>query len=93
MKVPIARSLDLRGLSGREMTERAAQAMRTLDPGALVEVLGDDPASAAEFASWSSATGSDLLESSRLGTLFRFVVRMRGAAGRPDPARSRAARS
>lgn len=91
MNVQIARSLDLRGLSGHEMTERAARAMRKLGPGALVEVLGDDPASAAEFASWSSATGSDLLESSHLGTLFRFVVRMRATADRPEPARSRTA--
>lgn len=83
MNVEIARSLDLRGMSGHEMTVRAGKAMRTLSPGALVEVLGDDPASAAEFASWSSATGSDLLESSRLGTLFRFVVRRR-AAVRPE---------
>ncbi|MDO8562562.1 MAG: sulfurtransferase TusA family protein [Candidatus Limnocylindria bacterium] len=83
MNVEIARSLDLRGLSGHEMTEQAAQAIRKLGPGALVEVLGDDPASAAAFASWSSATGSDLLESSRFGTLYRFVVRRR-AAGRPE---------
>ncbi len=83
MNVEIAQSLDLRGMSGQEMTARAGKAMRKLGPGALVEVLGDDPASAAAFASWSSATGSDLLESSRLGTLFRFVVRRR-VAGRPE---------
>ncbi len=89
MKVEIAESLDLRGMTGREMTERAARAMRKLHPGALVEVLGDDPASAAEFAAWSRATGGDLLESSHLGTLFRFVVRTRAGTGRPEPARSR----
>jgi TusA-related sulfurtransferase len=48
-----------------------------LPAGELIEVLASDPHSVAEFRATSRPACTDLLESSRLGNVFRFVLRKR----------------
>ncbi len=51
--------------------------MQGLASGDLVESLATDPGSVKDFAAWCRTTGNELLESSRLGNVFRFVIRKR----------------
>ena len=43
---------------------RTAQAVKTLPPGALIEVLATDPGSVKDFAAWCRSTGNELVEQS-----------------------------
>jgi len=51
------------------------EAIRMVPLGGIVEMLADDPASEADMKSWSRRTGHELLETSRDGAIYRFVVR------------------
>lgn len=73
----VTRSLDLTGLGSPEVIEIAAQAASGQPPGTLVEILATDARTLTDVASWSVANGFDLLESSQLGVVLRFVVRKR----------------
>lgn len=75
MALSIKRQLDVKGLPCPLPVERTATAMREMISGELVEVLATDPASVREFDMWARSTGADLLESSQLGNIFRFVLR------------------
>ena len=44
---------------------KTAQAIKTLESGALVEVLATDPGSVKDFAAWSRTTGNELVEQIR----------------------------
>ena len=67
--------VDARGLSCPMPIVRTAQAMKTLESGAILEVLATDPGSTKDFAAWCRATGNELLEQSVDGTEYRFVIR------------------
>jgi tRNA 2-thiouridine synthesizing protein A len=54
---------------------KTAQAMKSLVPGQLLEVLATDPGSVADFAAWSRSTGNELVNSSVFGGVYRFVLR------------------
>jgi tRNA 2-thiouridine synthesizing protein A len=73
--VVIHRKLDLQGQTSTRAVDRVARALRDLSSGELVEVLASDPNAVNAFAVWSRATGNPLLESSQLGSVFRFVIR------------------
>ena len=77
MTIVIARRLNLKGLASPMPIARTAQALAELHPGDLLEVLATDPGAVRDFAVWTRSTGNDLLESSQLGHVFRFVVRKR----------------
>lgn len=77
MAIEIAQTLDLKGLACPLPIVKTAKAMRDLAPGALVEVLATDPGSVKDFAAWARTTGNELLESSQLGSVYRFVIRKR----------------
>ncbi|MBI2152314.1 MAG: sulfurtransferase TusA family protein [Candidatus Rokubacteria bacterium] len=51
------------------------EAIRTVPVGGMVEMLSDDPASEADMKSWSRRTGHDLLEITKDGAVWRFVVK------------------
>ncbi len=78
MTVAITRSLDLKGVACPLPIVKTANAMKDLAPGALVEVLATDPGSVNDFAAWARTTGNELLESSQLGNVYRFVIRKKG---------------
>jgi tRNA 2-thiouridine synthesizing protein A len=71
----IDQRIDARGLSCPMPIVKTAQAVRTMAPGQLLEVLATDPGSVKDFAAWSKATGNALLESVADGPVFRFVIR------------------
>ncbi|HAF09109.1 MAG TPA: hypothetical protein DCK98_03385 [Chloroflexi bacterium] len=71
----IAKTLDLKGLARPLPLRRTAEELAELRPGDLLEVVTTDHASIQDFAAWASTTGQDLLESSQLGHVFRFVIR------------------
>jgi TusA-related sulfurtransferase len=43
--------------------------------GEILAMLSDDPASDADMRSWCRVTGHDLIEVSREGGVYRFLVR------------------
>ncbi len=51
------------------------EAIQTVPVGGVIEMLSDDPASEADMKSWSRRTGHDLLEISKNGAIYRFLVR------------------
>lgn len=77
MAMTFANNLDLRGLARPVPLERTCAELGRLRPGDLLEVVTTDHASIQDFAAWARASGQDLLESSQLGHVFRFVIRKR----------------
>jgi TusA-related sulfurtransferase len=54
---------------------KTAQAIKTITPGDVLEVLATDPGAVADFAAWSRSTGHQLVESSIQDGVYRFVLR------------------
>ena len=77
MAMAIANTLDLRGLVRPLPLERTCAALVRLRTGDLLEVVTTDQASIQDFTTWARVAGQDLLESSQLGHVFRFVIRKR----------------
>jgi tRNA 2-thiouridine synthesizing protein A len=75
MTLQITQTLDARGLSCPMPIVKTAQAIKTVAPGALIEVLATDPGSVKDFAAWSRTTGNELVEQTADGGVFRFVLR------------------
>jgi tRNA 2-thiouridine synthesizing protein A len=71
----IAQRVDARGLSCPMPIVKTAQAMKTVAPGALVEVLATDAGSVKDFAAWAKTTGNELVEQTVEGGVYRFVLR------------------
>ena len=67
--------VDARGLSCPMPIVKAAQAIRTVASGGLIEVLATDPGSLKDFAAWSRTTGNELVDQSVYGGVYRFVLR------------------
>ena len=75
MTLQIAQTIDARGLSCPMPIVKTAQAIKTIPPGDIIEVLATDPGSVKDFAAWSRSTGNDLIEQTADGGVFRFVLR------------------
>jgi tRNA 2-thiouridine synthesizing protein A len=71
----IAQHVDAKGLSCPMPIVKTAQAIKTVGPGALIEVLATDPGSVKDFAAWSKSTGNPIVEQSADGGVYRFVLR------------------
>jgi TusA-related sulfurtransferase len=69
--------IDARGLVGQTPITRTAQAMRSVQPGDVVEVVASDAGTFHAFAAWARTTGNELLDSSAFGGTYRFVIRHR----------------
>jgi tRNA 2-thiouridine synthesizing protein A len=67
--------LDARGLKCPMPIVKTAQAIKTLAPGQLLEVLATDPGAVADFAAWSRSTGNELVDQSIQDGVYRFVLR------------------
>ena len=50
-------------------------AIRNLAVGEVIEMVADDPSSEADMKSWSKRTGNELLEVSKNGAIYRFLVK------------------
>ncbi|HEU4573239.1 MAG TPA: sulfurtransferase TusA family protein [Candidatus Limnocylindrales bacterium] len=75
MDLQVLHQVDARGLSCPMPIVKTAQAIRTVPPGELLEVLATDPGSVKDLAAWSRTTGNELVEQTTDGTVFRFVIR------------------
>lgn len=73
--VEITQTVDAKGLSCPMPIVRTAQAIKSMSPGQVLEVLATDPGSVKDFAAWCRATGHELVERSQDGPVFRFVIR------------------
>lgn len=75
MSITIAMKLDLKGLSCPMPVIKTAKAMKTLEPGQLLEVLATDPGSVADFKAWAQTTGNALVQSDQSEGVYRYVLR------------------
>lgn len=75
MSITIATTLDLKGLSCPLPIIKTAKAMKELAPGQLLEAFATDPGSVPDFRAWAKATGNPLVESSRDGDVFHFILK------------------
>jgi tRNA 2-thiouridine synthesizing protein A len=73
--IQISETVDARGLSCPMPIVKTAQAFKSLEPGALVEVLATDAGSIKDMAAWCRSTGNELVEQSSDGATYRFVIR------------------
>jgi len=69
--------LDVKGLQCPMPIVKTAKAMKELASGDVIQVVATDPGSVKDFAAWAKATGNELLESSAIDGVFRFVLRKR----------------
>jgi tRNA 2-thiouridine synthesizing protein A len=73
----ITQTLDLRGLACPMPIAKTAQAMRSVQPGDVVEALTTDPGSVPDLDAWCRSTGNELLEQSEDAGVFRSLIRKR----------------
>jgi TusA-related sulfurtransferase len=67
----------LKGLVRPVPLELTCRELALLRAGDLLEVVTTDRRAIEDFSAWSVTSGHDLLESSQLGHMFRFVIRKR----------------
>jgi tRNA 2-thiouridine synthesizing protein A len=73
--VEITQTVDAKGLSCPMPIVKTAQAIKTVESGAVIEVLATDAGSVKDFAAWCRSTGNELIDQSTDGGVFRFVIR------------------
>jgi tRNA 2-thiouridine synthesizing protein A len=73
--VEITLTVDARGLSCPMPIVKTAQAVKTVPPGAAIELLATDAGSVKDVAAWCKATGNELIEQTSDGAVYRFVIR------------------
>ena len=67
--------VDASGLSCPMPILKAAQAIKGVQTGDLVEIVATDPGSLKDFEAWARSTGNTLVEQDTAGGKFRFVLR------------------
>ncbi|MGZ6265793.1 MAG: sulfurtransferase TusA family protein [Candidatus Limnocylindrales bacterium] len=67
--------VDASGLSCPMPIVKAAQGIKTIGSGELMEVVATDPGSVKDFAAWAGSTGNALVESDSADGKYRFVIR------------------
>lgn len=71
----ITARVDATGLSCPMPIVKAAQAVKGLESGQLVEVIATDAGSVKDFESWARSTGNELVESTVDNGKYRYVLR------------------
>jgi TusA-related sulfurtransferase len=69
------RKIDCVGLFCPIPILKTREAMKPMQPGQLLEMTSDDPASEADVKSWSARTGNQLVSVERNGPVYRFLIR------------------
>jgi TusA-related sulfurtransferase len=69
------RQIDCTGLFCPMPIVKTREAMTQMAVGEVLEMLSDDPASDPDMRSWARNTGHDLLQVTRSGAVYRFLVR------------------
>jgi len=73
--VPIAQTLDCRGLVCPMPVIKLSKAIKTIDRGAVLEMLATDPGSVPDVGAFQKQTGHQVVEQSQTGGVFRFLIR------------------
>jgi tRNA 2-thiouridine synthesizing protein A len=69
------RQIDCTGLFCPMPIVKTREAMTQMTAGQILAMLSDDPASDPDMRSWAQTTGHELLDVSRNGAVYRFVIR------------------
>jgi len=69
------RQIDCTGLFCPMPIVKTREAIKLMGVGQLLEMLSDDPGSDPDMKSWAQSTGHQLLDVSRQGAVYRFLVR------------------
>jgi len=69
------RQIDCTGLFCPMPIVKTREAMTLMTAGQVLEMLSDDPASDPDMRSWARNTGNELLDVTRNGAVYRFVIR------------------
>jgi tRNA 2-thiouridine synthesizing protein A len=67
--------LDAKGLNCPLPIVKAKKALKDVPVGGTLEVLATDPGSVADFDAFCRTTGNELVESSQVENVYRFVIR------------------
>ena len=71
----VTTTVDVTGMNCPIPIIKAKQALKGLEPGALLEVIATDPASEADFEAFAKQTGNELIESTRDGEKFIYKLK------------------
>jgi tRNA 2-thiouridine synthesizing protein A len=69
------KQIDCTGLFCPMPIVKTREAIGQLGIGQLLEMLSDDPASDPDMRTWAKITGNELVDVSREGAVYRFIVR------------------
>jgi len=72
------KTLDVTGLFCPEPVFRTKMEISQMLPGAVLEVLADDPAAEDDITRWSRRTNNQLLSVEKRGRVLRFLIRKGG---------------
>jgi tRNA 2-thiouridine synthesizing protein A len=67
--------IDCTGLFCPMPVVKTREAIRTLSVGQVLEMLSDDPGSEPDMKGWARRAGHELMDISREGATYRFLVR------------------
>lgn len=70
-----AQVVDCTGMNCPLPVIKTAQAIKTLEPGALLELLATDPGVEPDMHAWSSRTGNELVSITNDGGVFHVLIR------------------
>lgn len=54
---------------------KSREALRPMAAGQVLEMLSDDPSSDPDMKRWAKKTGNELLEITKNGAVYRFLIR------------------
>lgn len=74
-EIQIAASLDCRGLTCPMPVIKLSKAIRTIEKGAVLEMLATDPGSVPDLDAFQKRTGHAVIEQSQDDGVFRFLVK------------------
>jgi tRNA 2-thiouridine synthesizing protein A len=67
--------LDCKGMQCPVPVIKTAQAIKTLEPGQVLELLATDPGVEPDMKAWSSRTGNELLKIEKTDDVFHVFLR------------------
>lgn len=71
--------LDTRGLFCPLPIIKTSDAIKSVDPGSIVEVISDDPAIEFDLAAWCRSQGHAIISESQEAGVYRYLVEKRRA--------------
>jgi len=69
------KQIDCTGLFCPMPIVKTREAIKQMVAGQILEMLSDDPASDPDIKSWAQITGHELVDVSKQGAVYRFLVR------------------